>query len=170
MLPQNLDLMSIDRHLRQKSFAAFVYTLHSIHFALYWREWEKGREIEIVYNFVRGPNDRTLVTTRWDDRKSASKWRLMIPKPQTVWADLAKFCHFGKRLQVFGKFLTIYCLFGKMLRLLLQICDIIGLIFIVANGQIVKNNLTIWSHWWRSIIRRRANDRRKSIAITGPRQ
>ena len=27
-----------------------------------------------------------------------------------------------------------------------QICDIIGLIFIIANGQILKNNLTIWSH------------------------
>ena len=31
--------------------------------------------------------------------------------------------------------------------LLLQVCDIIRLIFIVANGQILKNNLTIWSHW-----------------------
>ena len=28
----------------------------------------------------------------------------------------------------------------------LQICDIIGLVFIVANGQIFKNKLTIWSH------------------------
>ena len=34
-----------------------------------------------------------------------------------------------------------------MLSLLWQIYDIIGLIFIVANGQILKNNLTIWSHW-----------------------
>ena len=30
--------------------------------------------------------------------------------------------------------------------LLWQVYDIIGLIFIVANGQIWKNNLTIWSH------------------------
>ena len=64
-----------------------------------------------------------------------------------VWPDLAKFRHFGKRLQVFGKFLTVYFLFGKMLCLLWQICDIIMLIFIVANGQILKNNLTICSHW-----------------------
>ena len=28
-----------------------------------------------------------------------------------------------------------------------QICDIIGLIFIAANEQILKNNLTIWSLW-----------------------
>ena len=33
-----------------------------------------------------------------------------------------------------------------MLSLLWQLCDIIGLIFFVANGQILKNNLTIWSH------------------------
>ena len=34
-----------------------------------------------------------------------------------------------------------------MLSLLWQICDTIGLIFIVASGQKLKNNLTIWSHW-----------------------
>ena len=39
-----------------------------------------------------------------------------------------------------------FFLFGKMLSLLWQISDIIGLIFIVANGQILKNNLAIWSH------------------------
>ena len=49
-------------------------------------------------------------------------------------------------LQVFGKFLTVYFLFCKILSLLGQICDIIGPIFIVANGQILTNNLTIWSH------------------------
>ena len=30
-----------------------------------------------------------------------------------------------------------------------QICDIIGLILIIANGKILKNNLTIWSRWSR---------------------
>ena len=33
-----------------------------------------------------------------------------------------------------------------MLSLLWQICDIIGQIFIVATGQILKNNLNIWLH------------------------
>ena len=47
--------------------------------------------------------------------------------------DLAEFHHFGKSLQVLGKFLIVYFLFGKMLTLLWQICDIIGLIFIVGN-------------------------------------
>ena len=47
-----------------------------------------------------------------------------------MWPD-AKFRHFGKSL-------LVYFSFGKMLSLLWQICDIIGLIFIVANGQILK--------------------------------
>ena len=64
-----------------------------------------------------------------------------------MWPDLAKFRHFGESLQVFGKFLTVYFLFGKMLNLLGQIFDIIGPIFIFANGQILTNNITIWSHW-----------------------
>ena len=46
-----------------------------------------------------------------------------------------------------AKFLKVYFLFDKMLSLLWQICDIIGLILIVAHGQILKNNLTFWSYW-----------------------
>ena len=65
---------------------------------------------------------------------------------RAVWPDLEKIRHFGKTLQVFVKFFTFYLLFGKILSLLLQIWYIIGLIFIVAIGQIFKNNLTIWSH------------------------
>ena len=70
-------------------------------------------------------------------RRSTSSW--------TVWPDLVKFL-ISQSLQVFGNFLTLYLLFGKMLSLLWQICDIIWLIFIVANGHILKNILTIWSH------------------------
>ena len=33
----------------------------------------------------------------------------------------------------------------KSIQVFGQICDIIGLIIIVANGQILKNNLTTWS-------------------------
>ena len=42
---------------------------------------------------------------------------------------LAKYCHFGKTMQVFGKFLAVIFLFGKMLSLLWQIWYIIGLFF-----------------------------------------
>ena len=45
----------------------------------------------------------------------------------TEWPNLAKFRHFGKTSQVFGKILTVYLLFGKMLSLLWQIFYIIGL-------------------------------------------
>ena len=64
------------------------------------------------------------------------RWRLV----SSVWPDLAKF---RKRLQVFGTFLTVYFLFGKMLNLRWQFCAIIGLMFIFVNGKILKNNLTI---------------------------
>ena len=55
--------------------------------------------------------------------------------------------NFTNLAKVFGKFLTVYLLFGKMLSLLWQICDTFGHIFIVATCQILKNNLTIWSHY-----------------------
>ena len=57
-----------------------------------------------------------------------------------------KNCQYGNILQVFGKFFTVKFVFGKMLSLLWQICNCVGLIFIVGNGQILKDNLTVWSH------------------------
>ena len=67
---------------------------------------------------------------------------------------MAKFCHLGKTLKVFGKYLTIYFWFGKMMNLHWKICDIIGLIFSAANRQILKNNRTIWSHClWFDVVR-----------------
>ena len=60
--------------------------------------------------------------------KALQKW--------PVWPDLAKLCPFGKSLQAFGKHLTVYFLFSKMLRLFWQFCDIIRLIFIVSNALI----------------------------------
>ena len=59
---------------------------------------------------------------------------------------------FGEISPLWQKFISvwqifdIYYLFSKLLSLLWQICYIIGLIFIAANGQILKSNLTIWSH------------------------
>ena len=45
------------------------------------------------------------------------------------------------------QFSAVYFSFGKMMGLLWQIWNIISLFFVVANGQISKNNVTIWSHW-----------------------
>ena len=71
---------------------------------------------------------------------------------------------FEEILPLWQKFTSIWqifrvnFLFGKMLSLLQQFCDIIGLIFIVANSQILKSNLTIWSHWLQSVSPSLAND------------
>ena len=65
-----------------------------------------------------------------------------------MWPDLAKWHHFGKSLQIFGKFLKVYILLCKLLSLHWQIYDLLGLIFIASNGQILKNKLAIWSHWY----------------------
>ena len=46
----------------------------------------------------------------------------------------------------FWQILTVYFLFGKILSLLWKIWYTVGLIFIVANAKILKNNLIIWSH------------------------
>ena len=82
-----------------------------------------------------------------------------------AWPDLAKFRHFDKTLQVFGKYLTLHFLFGKLLGQLRQIYYIIGQIFVVANGQILKNNLTIWSHWL-EVIRSCSVKKRPKCAMT----
>ena len=63
-----------------------------------------------------------------------------------MWPDLPKFRHFGKSLQLLGKILDSLFFIWKMLSLLWQICDIVGLIFSVPNSQTLKKNLTIWSH------------------------
>ena len=81
--------------------------------------------------------------TLWQKQEGLALKMLLL----SVWQNLSKFRHFGKSLQVFGKFLTVFFLFGKMLSLFWQICDIIVLIFHLANDQILINNPTIWSHW-----------------------
>ena len=108
--------------------------------------WTRGRRFE-MHRRIHIAGKSRHKTTACDllrlhrvkfDKIPNSKLRLC-----TYSSSVARF---GKSLQVFGKFLTVYLLIGKMLSLLYQICDIIGLIFFVANGQILKNNLTIWSH------------------------
>ena len=94
---------------------------------------------------------------RWNVRQMSDVYVVVVTQSLAVWPDLAKFHHLSKSLQVFGSFLMVYLLFGIMLSRLLQICDIIGLIFSVANGQILKNNLTIWSHWTLSTTRSRTS-------------
>ena len=67
----------------------------------------------------------------WEEKWQEFLWM------QAVWPDLAKFRHFGKNLKIFDKYLTVNFLFGKMLSLLWQIFDIIGLVFMVKYLKII---------------------------------
>ena len=61
---------------------------------------------------------------------------------------LATFHQFGKKLKVFGQFVWIaYLVFGKLLYQLWHFYAT-GQIFIFVNGQRLKGNNAIWSHWW----------------------
>ena len=73
--------------------------------------------------------------------------KTVLPMSQSVWPDLAKFRHFGTILKVLGKILRDYFVFDKILILLCQKCFTIGQLFVVGDGQILSNNLAIWSHW-----------------------
>ena len=105
-------------------------------------------KIQFCSSLVRVQRDQiSKYRMRWNCRQ---KWNLLYCVRfivLQVWPDLAKFHHFGKNVQVFVKTLIVYWLFGKMVNLLWQICDIIGPIFIATNGKILKNNLTSWWHW-----------------------
>ena len=48
--------------------------------------------------------------------------------------------------KAFGHFLSNYLVFGKIVNLLWQIFYSFGQFFIVQYGQILKNNIAIWSH------------------------
>ena len=62
-------------------------------------------------------------------------------------ADVTRFGEISPLWQKFrrGIFKNLF-LFWQNAEPTLAICDIIGLILIVANGHILTNNLTIWSH------------------------
>ena len=54
-------------------------------------------------------------------------------------------------IYVFGNFLRVYLLFGIHFNPLWHFLNAIGQIFIDVNGQKLKNNLAIWSHWIQSM-------------------
>ena len=62
-----------------------------------------------------------------------------------MWPDLAKFRNLDKILESFGHFLSNYLVFGKIVNLLWQLFYTFGQIFIVQNGQILKNKATLFA-------------------------
>ena len=63
-----------------------------------------------------------------------------------VWTDLAKFRYSDNIFWIFVKWLRVYSVFGKLLNLLWQNCNVFGQPFNVVYGQILKNNIATWSH------------------------
>ena len=85
-----------------------------------------------------------------DQTENVNNTNLSIIAESVVLISVTRFgdiSPFWQKFTSLWQILMVYFLFGKMLNLLWQICDIIGLIFIVAHGQILKNNIAIWSHW-----------------------
>ena len=63
--------------------------------------------------------------------------------------SVTRFCEispFWPNLQSLGQFFRIYLLLGKILDRFRQMLNALGQVFIDVNGQILKNNLAIWSH------------------------
>ena len=60
--------------------------------------------------------------------------------PTSVWPDLAIFCQLGKILKIFGNFMKVYLVFGKLLNLLWKNQCAFGPIYVVVNGQILSKH------------------------------
>ena len=101
-------------------------------------ERNKGKlflnEMTVLFAFLQYQKSYLNCATHFFNFPPVSKSLLEVPQEQCdqIWQ--------------IGKFLTVYLLFFKVLSPLWQICDIIGLISIVANGQILKIIEPIWSH------------------------
>ena len=69
----------------------------------------------LLYKHMRLPLGPILLFISFYLQKSSVVKLSWLP---VVWPDLAKFHHFGKNLQIFGKFLTVYFLLGKFMTFL----------------------------------------------------
>ena len=59
-------------------------------------------------------------------------------KVLTVWPDLAKFLHFGKKLKVFGEILRIYLVLAKILNQPILAIMLLGKFSLLIRPNIVK--------------------------------
>ena len=82
-------------------------------------------------------NERNRIKNRW-------MWRRRDGYP--VWPDLAKIRHFCEILHVFGNFLWVYLVLSTIFNLLWLILYATGQIFLVTYGQILCQNIIIFSH------------------------
>ena len=73
--------------------------------------------------------------------------RFCVCQCDQIWRN---FTNFGKIFKVLGNFSRVYVFFGKILGQLFHIYFTLGQILIDVNGQLLKNNLAIWSHFGQS--------------------
>ena len=85
----------------------------------------------------------------WEKRQCWKAQKTFLSR--TMWPYFAKFNHFGiflKSSAIFWGF--IYLVFSKVLNPIMAKISI-RQILMVLNGQILKNDVAIWSHWSRFI-------------------
>ena len=85
------------------------------------------------------PRPRSCGRERWTASRSLNCNNKNGSRSVSVWQNF----------QSLGQFLRVYLLFGKILNRHWQFSYAIGQLFIGINGQMLKNNLAIWSHWSR---------------------
>ena len=82
------------------------------------------------------------------DRACRECWNKFIPNSVTRFDEFSPFWQYFKSLRRLCE--GLHLVLAKQLNLLWLAFYAIGQIFIVANGLILTNNITIWSHWsWR---------------------
>ena len=147
-------LRSIERFLQQSppSRAHFRIPLWT------WKSWPVNNNKTTPRTQVL-PVNRELIPFDWNAPNSTSKRYFYWDSFQCVLKDsfmiqahlqcdqirpnFATLAKFYKSLAIFWRFFSY---FAKCWAHFGEFGNIIGLIFIVANGQMLRNNLTIWSH------------------------
>ena len=120
----------------------FIFVLFKHKF---YRKYVLSREIQTQIIAVEGEHANHLTTTT-----AQCLVILILSLSQTVAGSVTRFGEFSplrKIFKVLHNFLRVYLLLGKILDWLWQISCAIGQVFIDINGQMLKNNLAIWSHW-----------------------
>ena len=131
-----------------KSFLGNFYRHLAIFF---WSHWPQPPPLcrlntrQISHHFTKTPlsRDSSIVRTSSLQTPEGAVLFLFYSDSVTRFGDISPIWqNFTSLWQSFNSLFLIW----KMMGVLRQIWNIIWLIFIVANGQLLKNNLTIWLH------------------------
>ena len=108
----------------------------------------------LLLPFLLNPLDTIRQSWSSDTSQSDTKWRwfeqtftrVTIERIQPVWPDWVQFCRFAKISKVFGYFLRVYLVFGKMLDLLWLIFYAFVQISLSTMAKYWITKTAIWSH------------------------